>query len=253
MALGEHHIRARMEEQRQRDARLGGTAPGRVDDAVGGGGVVAARGLLQHVADIDDEGAKVARHVHPFAIGALHLQPRLVGGGQNGEQVDILVGGGADGARLLGAIERRIVQHPQQGLLALFDHRGEGAAVVSGDIGRGVLLDPAQQLGGQTVGEAVVLHRLHLQFFRHLAPGVDVEVLLDVFLAMALGHLGDRGGEVAILGLAVEQEILLLLAHEEAIPVVVDGLHQLFRNGVVGQHAKAGGSQGFGEALGRIG
>ena len=124
---------------------------------------------------------------------------------------------------------------------------------MSGDIGRGVLLYPAQQLGGQTVGEAVVLHRLLLQLFRHLAPGVDVEVLLDVFLAMALGHLGDRRREVAILGLAVEQEILLLLAHEEAIPVVVDGLHQLFRNGVVGQHAKAGGSQGFGEALGRIG
>lgn len=137
--------------------------------------------------------------------------------------------------------------------MALFDHRGEGAAVVGGDIGRSVLLDPAQQFGGQTVGQTIVLHRLLLQLFRHLAPWVDVEVLLDVFLAMALGHLGDRGREVAITGFAVEQEILLLLAHEEAIPVVVDGLHQLFRNGVVGQYAKAGGTQGFGEALGRIG
>ncbi len=220
---------------------------------MGGGGVVAAGGLLQHVADIDDEGAKVARHIHPLAVGTLHLQTGLVGGGENGEQVDILVGGGADGTRLLGAVERRIVQHPQQGLLAIVDHRGEGAAVVGGDIGRGMLFDPAQQLGGQTIGQTIVLHRLLFQLCRHLAPGVDVEVLLDVFLAMALGHLGDRWREVAILGFAVEQKILFLLAHEEAIPVVVNGLHQLFRDGVVGQHTKAGGTQGFGEALGRIG
>jgi hypothetical protein len=38
-----------------------------------------------------------------------------------------------------------------------------------------VLLHPAQQLGGQIVGEAVVLHRLLFQLCRHLAPGIDVE------------------------------------------------------------------------------
>ena len=163
------------------------------------------------------------------------------------------MGRGADGPRLFGAVERRIVQHPQQGLLALFDHGGERAAVVGGDVRRGVLLHPGEQLGGEIVGEAVVLHRLRPQLFRHLAPGVEVEVLLDVLLAVALGHLGHRGREVAVLGLAVEQERLLLLAHEEAIPVVIDGLHQLLRDGVVGQHPEAGGAQGFGEALGRVG
>jgi hypothetical protein len=85
------------------------------------------------------------------------------------------MGGGADGARLLGAVEGRVVQHPQQGLVALFDHGGERAAVVGGDVARGVLLHPAQQLGGQIVGEAVVLHRLLFQLCRHLAPGIDVE------------------------------------------------------------------------------
>ena len=80
-----------------------------------------------------------------------------------------------------------------------------------------------------------------------------MEVLLDVLLAVALGHLGHRRREVAVLGLAIEQKILLLLAHEEAIPVVIDGLHQLFRDGVIGQYPEAGGPQGFGEALRRIG
>jgi hypothetical protein len=46
----------------------------------------------------------------------------------------------------------------------------------------------------------------------------------------------DTEAGVAVLGLAIEQEILLLFAHEEAIPVVIDGLHQLLRDGVVSQH-----------------
>lgn len=117
-------------------------------------------GLLQHVTDVDDESAKIARYVHPLAVGTLHLQARLVGGRQDGQQVDVFMGGGADGTRLLGAVERRVVQHPQQGLLALFNHGGEWAAVVGGDVARGILLDPAQQLGRQVVGETVVLHRL---------------------------------------------------------------------------------------------
>ena len=58
------------------------------------------------------------------------------------------------------------------------------------------------------------------------------------FWLWPFGHLGHRGREIAVLGLAIEQEILLLFAHEEAIPVVIDGLHQLLRDGVVSQHPK---------------
>ena len=38
--------------------------------------------------------------------------------------------------RLLRAVEGRVVQHPQQGLVTLFDHGGERAAVVGSDVAR---------------------------------------------------------------------------------------------------------------------
>ena len=51
------------------------------------------------------------------------------------------------------------------------------------------------------------------------------------FWLWPLATSGDRRREVTVLGLAIEQEVVLLLAQEEAVPVLIDGLHQLFRDG----------------------
>ena len=241
-----------MQEQRQRHAALLRAFAGRVDHAVLRRRVIALRGLLQHVADVDDQHAEVAGHVDPLAILALHLQARLVGRRQDGQQVDVAVRGRAQRAGRLVARQRRIPQHPQQRQPAVLDHVGQRLAIVLRDLRRRVLLHPRQQLRRQVVGDAVVAHRIVLQRGRNPPPWIDVEVLLDVLLRVALGGLRDLGGEVAVLRLLGERQLMLLGAIEIGQPVRVDLLDQVLGQGVIHQDAEACLVQGAGELLGRI-
>jgi hypothetical protein len=242
-----------VQEQRQADAAAHGALAHRIENPVQGAGVIALAGFLQHVADVDGQRAEVAGHVAPGAVAALDLQARLVGGRQDGQQIDVAMRGGAHRTGRLLAGQRWVAQHAQQGVPAALDHGRQRLAVMSGDLGRRVPLDPAQQLLGQRVGLLVVGQRVVLQLGRDAAPGVDVEVLLDVLLRAALGRLADGGGEPAVLRFLAEGVMLLLIAVEEGQPVAVDALDQLLRDGVVLQHAEAGLVQALGEPARGVG
>ena len=69
---------------------------------------------LQHVADVADERAGRRVDRNPAAVAVLHLQPGLLGAQQQGDDVDVLVGGGADVRPV--EVRRRIVQQAQDGI-----------------------------------------------------------------------------------------------------------------------------------------
>ena len=62
-----------MAEQRQADSTNGLVGAFRVHDAVGGGGEVAPRGFLQHVADVDDQVAEITGNLQPRPIFCQNL------------------------------------------------------------------------------------------------------------------------------------------------------------------------------------
>ena len=71
---------------------MGGCAD-RVEHAVHGAGVVVAGGFLQHVANVHDQQAEVGGGIYPLLVFTNDLQARLGGGGQDGQQVDVAMGG----------------------------------------------------------------------------------------------------------------------------------------------------------------
>ena len=84
-----------------------------VHDPVGRGRHPTVEVPAELVAAVDDELALVAVDPAPAAVAIAQLQAVVGGGGEQGDEVDVLVGGGAHRAGRRVRADRRVVQHPQ--------------------------------------------------------------------------------------------------------------------------------------------
>mmetsp|Transcript_17085 Transcript_17085/g.38442 ORF Transcript_17085/g.38442 Transcript_17085/m.38442 type:complete len:398 (-) Transcript_17085:95-1288(-) len=218
------------------EAILPPPSPGGLDDAMGGRNVLELCQLLQHVPHVHDDAILLHRNLEPPPrVLVPDLQPAGAAAGQDRDEVDVLVRGGADGPRgNVAVVVRRVVQHAKEGLRV--SHTG-GAGALDGDrraadrdlagiaagqpsveLGRErggavaahVRLDPVQQLPAQS---------LHLSEEIRGAVGdvsggepsvgeVTVVVVLDVRRPGALGLLGHRHGKVPVLRFRAEEKVL---------------------------------------------
>ena len=161
-----------MTEKRQGNPANGLVRPIRIHHAVGRRREVTARRFLQHVADVDDQVAKVTGHLQPAAIVGQNLQARLVGRRQNGDQVDVLMRCRADRRWLFIARQWRVVKNAQQVLGTANDHLGQRLSIVRCDFLRGLIFDPLQQLSGQRRRLLMIsLRRYPCQFLRRMKRG----------------------------------------------------------------------------------
>ena len=151
------------------------------------------RGFLQHVADVDDQQAKITGHVVPGFVLAHHLKAGLGRGGQNRQQVDVAMRGGPQRTRVLQARQRRVMQHAQQSLLAPFDHVGQRHRITGLDIGRRVVFDPLQQLRCKAAARSVIASGCVGHFGWVAAPRKDVKKLFQIALRVVFGGFGDGG------------------------------------------------------------
>ena len=157
---------------------------------------------------------------------------------QQGDQVDILMRGGAYGARLRG-FHRRVMKDSQKALVASFHHLVKRHRQAVGDLGRGLALDPAKKLTPQIlqIGVDLAGHRLDIGGKR--TPRIDMKELLQVLYRRILRIFRTKG-EIAVMRRRRHGEIELVLAGKESAPGLVDGVDPVGRDRVVCQHGKAG-------------
>ena len=87
----DREIACKVQEVRHRVARRSASSGLWIDDAVRGRGQNMIGQPLEHVADIDDEGASGRIDRQPIAVSVEQLQPRLFGPQQQRDEIDILV------------------------------------------------------------------------------------------------------------------------------------------------------------------
>jgi hypothetical protein len=87
-----------------------------VHDAVRGGGQAPPGEERHHVAGVADHHVGRRVHRHPLAIAGEQLQAGAGGGGQDGDEVDVFVRGGAHGAGDRAAGQVGVMNHPQDGV-----------------------------------------------------------------------------------------------------------------------------------------
>ena len=168
---------------------------------------------LQHVADIADQRARRRIDRQPLAVAVQDLEPSLFRAKQQGDDVDVLVRGGAD----VRAVERppflsknwRIVQQPQD-RIAEVDRRIEEMPVeaqVDGDRFQDLQTHLVERAIEPAHGLMEFRHiRVRPDVVRHVAAvgmarrqvAPDVPKLLQVVVHLALGGLDAEGGVAAL-------------------------------------------------------
>ncbi|MND81788.1 hypothetical protein D3C80_735940 [compost metagenome] len=252
-----------MQEEGRRIAGEATTLGGRVDHAVRRRRQDVVGQALQHVADIDHQGARGRGDVQPLAIGVLQLQTSLFGAQQQGDDVDVLMGAGAHAGGV--GRDRRIVQHPQDAVaqfdlvleivVAQLHVAGDGLEDLAAQLIQGV--EHAVEVGLEALDLGrpdVVAHVLAIGMARgQFAP--DVPELLEVHGGGALGGFDAEGGQAAR---AAGAGLVILAFHilgqgEEGLGVGDGGVDGRLVQAVVGDDGEAvareGGAQGVGEGL----
>jgi len=200
-------------EVQEEGGRIAGDAPalrGWIDHPVGGRRQAVVGQALQHVADVADQ--RTGRRIdgQPAAVTAQHLQPGLFGAEQQGDDVDVLVGCGADMRPL--ARGGRIVQQPQDRVPVIDGGREEVALQAQIDGQRlkhlqphGVesAVQPADLFAepGDVSGPDIGRHHRGIGMALGQVPA-HVPELLQVMMGLALGGLHAERGVAPLSALA---------------------------------------------------